>query len=628
MLKFRISRASFKGDIEPHEILLDSLAKRRETGLSEKKFEVPLTKKILRGFFVFIILVIALLFVKTFQLQVVQGENFAALALDNKFIVDDIQAERGVIYDKDMNQLVYNQPSFDLICRRADLIQDEILREGVLREVALVLAKPYEEIKSLIDSNETAKFTVQENLDYRTLLIMQTKLIDLPGFEIEKNSVRDYRSGTVFSQILGYKRKTGEKIGLEQSYDEVLSENPGQLQIERDAQGNYLSKEVLSLPESGDSLVLWLDSALQEKATESLQNSLSRVGARSGVVVALDPKTGGVLSMVSLPSFDANLFSQGMTLEQWQKVNSDPLKPLFNRAISGTFLTGSTIKPLLASAILEEELIPSDEEILCQGKITIPHSYDPSASTTKKDWTVHGWTDLRKAVAESCDVYFYTLGGGFGDQEGLGPTRIKQYLELFGWNELTGIDLPGETAGFIPDKDWKKTYFSKKIDQIWYDGDTYNMAIGQGYLKVTPLEVANSFVAIANGGTLFRPQIVRQIVDKNKNVIEEFSTEIVRENFIASENLQIARQGMRWAVTGTNSPLASSLLLNTLPVSSAAKTGTAELGNGLYNNWVTVFAPYDDPQIVLTVMLESVRGDMVAALPVAKEVLEWYFSSR
>lgn len=628
MLKFRISQASFKGNIEPHEILLDSLAKRKETGLSEKQFEVPLAKKILRGFLIFIILVIVLLFVKTFQLQVVDGKSFASQALNNKFIISNIQAERGVIYDKDFNQLVSNKPSFDLVCHKADLPEATSSQEAIFQEVSLISKKPYQEIKDLVDENQTAKFTVQENLDYQTLLILETKLADLPGFEIEKNSVRDYKNGSVFSQILGYKRKTGEKIGLEQSYDSVLSENPGQLQIERDVAGNYLSKELISSPESGNSLVLWLDSALQEKVTESLQNSLLRVGAKSGVAVALDPKTGGVLSLVSLPSFDPNLFSQGMTQEQWQKVNNDPLKPLFNRVISGTYLTGSTIKPLVASAVLQEKVIDPDKDINCQGKITIPSSIDPNASTTKKDWTVHGWTDLRKAIAESCDVYFYTVGGGYGDQQGLGPTRIKKYLDLFGWDELTGIDLPGETAGFIPDKEWKKSYFTKKVDQIWYDGDTYNMAIGQGYLKATPLEVVSSIAAVANGGTLFQPQVVQKIVDKNKNTIEEFSPKVIREDFISSENLQIVRQGMRWGVTGTNSPLASSLILNTLPVSSAAKTGTAELGNGLYNNWVTVFAPYDDPQIVLTVMLESVKGDMVAALPVAKEVLEWYFGNK
>ncbi len=626
MLKFRISQASFKGDIEPHEILLDSLAKRRETGLSEKQFEVPLAKKILRGFLIFVILLIGFLFVKTFQLQVVEGKSFTAQALDNKFIISNIQAERGVIYDRNMNQLVSNEPSFDLIFRPADFSEATSSQEAVLRELSSILKRPYLELKDLTDQNEEAKFILQENLDYQTLLILESNLVDLPGFEIEKNSVRDYENGPVFSQILGYKRKTGEKIGLEQSYDEVLSEDPGQLQIERDASGNYLSKQVISSPESGDSLVLWLDSALQEKVTDSLQSSLTRVGAKSGAVVALDPKTGGVLSLVSLPSFDPNLFSQGMTQEQWQQVNNDPLKPLFNRVVSGTYSTGSTIKPLIASAVLQEEIIPADKEINCQGRIVIPHSYDPNASTTKKDWTTHGWTDLRKALAESCDVYFYTVGGGFGDQDGLGPTKIKEYLELFGWGDLTGIDLPGETAGFIPDKEWKKSHFTKKVDQIWYDGDTYNMSIGQGYMKITPLEVASSIAAVANGGTLFTPQVVQKIVDKNKNVVEEFSPEIIRKDFISSENLQIVRQGMRWGVTGTNSPLASSLLLNTLPVSSAAKTGTAELGNGCYNNWVSVFAPYDDPQIVLTVMLESVKGDQVAALPVAKEILEWYFS--
>ena len=203
---------------------------------------------------------------------------------------------------------------------------------------------------------------------------------------------------------------------------------------------------------------------------------------------------------------------------------------------------------------------------------------------------------------------------------------LKKYLSLFGWGEKTGIDLPSEAAGLVPDKEWKKNYFERKEDQIWQDGDTYNLAIGQGYLKITPLAVVTAFSAIANGGKLLEPQVARKIIDSNKNTVEEFMPKIIRENFIDPANLQIVREGMRWAVTGQNSPQASSITLNSLPVAVAAKTGTAELGGDRYHNWVTVFAPYDDPQIVLTVMLENVKGVQAAALPVTREILQWYFT--
>jgi penicillin-binding protein 2 len=177
-------------------------------------------------------------------------------------------------------------------------------------------------------------------------------------------------------------------------------------------------------------------------------------------------------------------------------------------------------------------------------------------------------------------------------------------------------------AGFIPDKNWKKETFKES----WIDGDTYNLAIGQGFLKITPLEVVTAFSAIANGGKLLQPQAVQRIVDSDKKTVEDFQPEVIRENFIDPQNLQIVREGMRQAVTGVNSPQASSIILSALPVSAAAKTGTAELGNNYYHNWVTVFAPYDDPQIVLTIMVEKVKGVQAAVLPVAREVLNWYFT--
>ncbi|PIX88527.1 MAG: hypothetical protein COZ30_00640 [Candidatus Nealsonbacteria bacterium CG_4_10_14_3_um_filter_36_16] len=208
----------------------------------------------------------------------------------------------------------------------------------------------------------------------------------------------------------------------------------------------------------------------------------------------------------------------------------------------------------------------------------------------------------------------------YGDQKGLGPTKIKEYLEKFGWNQKTGIDLPGEAEGFIPDKEWKKKTFPN--DPGWWDGDTYNLSIGQGFLQITPLEVAASFVSIANGGKLLQPQVVKEIIDSKKNPIEEIKPKVIRENFIKPENLQIVREGMRQAVTSGS----ATGWLDQLRVPAAAKTGTAELGKEFYNNWVTVFAPYEDPQIVLTIIIENVKGVQTAALPVAKAVLEWYFA--
>jgi penicillin-binding protein 2 len=637
----RFTKSRVFEDIEPHEILLDSLAKKKEAelGISERKLEVPLLRKILQVFFLFSFLLVLALFARTFQFQVVEGKKFSQLAQENKYIWRQIQAERGVVYDKNFHQLIFNQPNFDLILDTRDLPQSENEKERIFKEISEIIKKDVEELKKEIVQSDFPQILVSENLSHQQLIILETKIKELPGFQIKNNAVRYYPEGENFAHLIGYtgKIKADElktaadfysvndwvgRAGIENFYEEVLRKNPGKLKVERDALGNIISKEIISLPESGKSLVLWLDANLQRKIKEELEKELQIIGSNKAAAVALDPKTGGVLALVSLPSFDNNLFQKGADLDALKKLLEDPEEPLFNRVISGRYLTGSTIKPLIASAVLEEKIIDPDKKINCQGKIIIPNPWIPNASSTKKDWTVHGWTDLRKAIAESCNVYFYTVGGGFGKQEGLGPTKIKEYLEFFGWSDITGIDLPGETEGFVPDKEWKRETFGKG----WWDGDTYNLSIGQGFLQITPLEVVTAMTAIANGGRLYQPQIVQKIVDKEKNIIKEIKPKIIRENFIDPQNLQIVREGMRQAVTGKNSPQASAVLLNSLPVKVAAKTGTAELGKDHYHNWITVFAPYDEPEIVLTIMIEDVKGLQAAALPVAKNILEWYFA--
>ncbi|MEK7503576.1 MAG: penicillin-binding transpeptidase domain-containing protein [Patescibacteria group bacterium] len=621
--KFKIKRPHH--EIEFHEVLLDSLAqkKERELGLSEQKLEILLPQKILQALWLGFLILTLMLFGKTVQFQVFEGKALAQASENNRYVIRLIQAQRGVIYDKNMTQLVFNKPSFDLIVRPNDLPKDESAREKIFKNVAQIIGQDYETLSKKINISNFAEVAVAENLDYQTLILFEARSHEFPGFETKNNTVREYVPGLNVSHLIGYQRKTGEKKGLEEYYDDVLKANPGELQVKRDVFGNPIDKEVVVQPSPGQSLVLYLDAGLQKKLNEAMEAVLKSVGAKSGAAVALDPKTGGVLAMTSFPAYDNNLFSQGMSQDQWNEINSNSQHPLFNRVISGGYLVGSTIKPLLASAVLQEKIILPDKKINDNlGFISIPNPWDPSSPTIKKDWSIHGLTDMRKAIAESCDVYFYTIGGGFGTQEGLGPTKIKQYLELFGWGQETGIDLPEEAKGFIPDKAWKKQTWG----QSWWDGDTYNLSIGQGFLQITPLEVANSFVAIANGGILYQPHIVKEIIDSNKNQVEEITPTIIRQNFIDPQNLAVAREGMRQAVTGVNSPQASAVLLSSLSVKVAAKTGTAELGGDYYQNWVTVFAPYDDPQIVLTIVVEKVKGAQVASLPVAQEVLDWYFS--
>jgi len=639
-LRRRKIKSNSREDIEPQEVFLDNLAqkKERELGISEKKFEVPLPQKILRYSYFAFLVIILIFFIKTFEIQVLKCDYFSSLAKENKARIELTRAERGVIYDRSGKQLVRNQPSFDLVLDKRDLPWDNKDRERILKEISKIADKDFEKLRKEVEESENPQILLLENIPQEKLILLETNPLVSEekslGLKIEKNTVRDYLSGPIFSQLVGYTGKIDQnelkkfqdhsvtdyigKTGLERSYEEILRGNPGKIQIENDVFGNFKSKEKVSDPEPGKSLALWLDSDLQSKAGEELEKSLQKTGAKRGAVIAMDPKTGGILSLVSLPNYDNNLFSKGVDIGGIKKILDDPLQPLFNLVISGEYPTGSTIKPLMASAALQEKIISPEKQIFDTGKIEVPNEYNPEIIYTFLDWKPHGWVDLRKAIAVSCNVYFYTVGGGYKDQKGLGAERIKKYLQFFGWGTKTGIDLPGEKEGLIPDSDWK----IKNIGEDWYTGDTYNLSIGQGYLGVTPLQVVTAFSAIANGGKLLQPQVVQKIIDNQKGTSEEIKPKIIRENFIDPENLRIVREGMRDAVT-----YGSSVILNDLSVRAAAKTGTAETGKErVYHNWVTVFAPYDDPQIVLTVVIEKVPEAQVAALPVAKGILEWYFS--
>ena len=645
MLRFRLSK-EFKNrkirfgrvaEIEPHEAILDKLAQKKEAemGLSEKRFEVPLSKGVLQGFFVFSLILFVFLFAKTFQLQVIDGKKYLAKAQENKYLISKIQAERGVIYDKNMNQLVFNEPSFDLMLDKTNLPDDILKRESVLEEIAKIISSNATELKNKISGSEGNISLIAEDIPHETLVVLETKIKDLPGFEIRQNLIRKYKDGEYFSHILGYTGKITSaelrssddyslfdwvgKAGIEKSYENILRKSPGKLQIERDALGREVSKKIIENPQSGESLVLWVDFGLQKKITEELKMALEKSGTKKAAAIALDPKTGGVLALVSLPSFDNNLFQKGADATALQSLLKDQfgLEPLFNRAISGRYLTGSIIKPLVASAALQEKTISPDKKIYDGGFIEIRNQYDPSIVYKFKGIKPHGWVDMRQGIAVSSNIYFYTVGGGYENQQGLGPSKIKKYLQLFNWEEKTGIDLPGEKEGFVPDPEWKK----KTLKEGWWDGDTYNMSIGQGYLQITPLEVAAAFSAIANGGTLYKPHVVQKIINN-----EEIAPEIISSNFIDSRNLQVVREGMRLGVTGENTPDALVTLLNSLPVGAAAKTGTAELGSDYNNNWISVFAPYDDPQIVLTIVVQDVKGLQTVTVPLAKEILSWYFA--
>jgi penicillin-binding protein 2 len=636
---YRIKNSS--ADIEPHEVFLDKLAryKEEELGLSEKKFEVPLKEKISYLLFGIFFILAVILFSKVFYFQIFEGKKLYTQAENNKGSVNLITPIRGIIYDKNMKKLVLNSPAYDLICDRAhfSFSSDQVSKE--IKDIADTIGLNPVDIADKIQNTDSSEVLVADNINHEQLLNLEAKINDFQGCRIQQNTARDYVLGPIFSQVLGYTARINKdeystsagyaindyigKTGLEKYYETYLRGTPGQSKSIKAAVSSQSGGQAVVQPEAGDNLVLNIDADLQTQLYDSLAKSIQKMGGKKGAAVAMDPRTGAVLALVSYPSYDDNSFSKGISQADYDKIANDPSQPLFDRAIAAKYPTGSTIKPFEASAALQEKIISPDKEINDPGYILIHSQYDPNVVYRYGGVEAHGWVDMRKAIAVSSNIYFYTVGGGYEDQQGLGPARIKKYLSLFGWDQKTGIDLPGEFSGFIPDPAWMKA----TRGQIWHDGDTYNLSIGQSDLETTPLQVASAYCAIANGGILYKPQIVNKIIsgDATKTV-QEFSPQIIRSNFIDPQNLEIVREGMR---DGVDKDYGLSKMLNDLPVQVAAKTGTAEIGLlNQYNVWSSVIAPYNNPQIVLVVTAENVNGLGAVTLPVAHDVLNWYFSGK
>jgi penicillin-binding protein 2 len=629
-------------EIEPHEVLIDKLAKEKEAEISERKFERPIFKRPFLFFFVFALISFLFFGARVFYFQFLLFKELSIEAKENQFSISKIGAERGVIYDRNFEQLTFNHLSFDLYYKK-----NQKVNEKFLDTLSQILGIKKEDLKEKIESQKGNEILLVKNLDFEKVLIFLGQKENFPQIVLKENLTREYKDGKIFSHLIGYlgkisaeelERESGfytlqdlvGRDGIEKYYEKILRKVPGEILIEKDAKGRKISVKIIREPQAGKSLVLYLNAKLQRKIKEEMEKKIKEIGAFGGSAIAVDPQTGGILALLSFPTFDNNVFSQGKESEI-ERLLSAQNNPLLNRAVSGQFLLGSTVKPLIASAALQEKIISPKKKINCQGKIEVPHRYKPEIVYTFRDWTVHGLTDIRKAIAESCNIFFYTIGGGYKNQKGLGPTKIKEYLEKFGLGKHVETDfpVPSFAKGLIGDPKWKK----EKFRESWWDGDTYNLSIGQGYVLATPLQVAQAFLPIANGGKFLKLQFVWKILDQNGNLIEESKPEEWRENFIDPENLKIVREGMRMAVTGKGAPQASAKSLSLLPVAVAAKTGTAQISKKgckeCYTVWIVVFAPFENPEILLVLTIDGVKDISTAiTIPVAKEILNWYFTQR
>jgi penicillin-binding protein 2 len=389
-------------------------------------------------------------------------------------------------------------------------------------------------------------------------------------------ALRKYTSRPGLSHVLGFLRypKADAKgtwwreeysgvAGVELSFDERLRGTNGSTMVERDATGLLLRENIVAPPVRGQDLTLALDADIQSKLHELLAAHANRQGFRGGAAVIMDVHTGEVIALTSFPEYDSQAYTDGDSAHV-AKTSQDARTPLLNRAVAGLYTPGSIVKPIFAIAALNERLISPDKQIESVGALVLPNPFDASKPSIFRDWTVHGWVDMRTAIAVSSDEYFYVIGGGFQGQKGLGIAKIDEYSKLFGLDTPTGIDLTGEVSGIIPTPAWKEQVFGE--NDPWRIGNTYHTSIGQFGFQITPLEAARFTAAIANGGKLVKPQLLAS------------STPEYTEIGIPDEYLQVAREGMRLAVTSSRSDATvKSLYIGGIEI--AAKTGTAQLGS-------------------------------------------------
>ena len=594
------------------------------------RLEWPLSKWWFRSIWWLSFFVLTLLAGRVFILNTVQGKKYQDMAERNSLRMITIPAPRGIIYDRSGQALVENIPTLDLAVVPSDLPREEETRIREQELLRSVIDIDQETASSVFGSKVslTLPLLLKSGLTQEEMLIFLGRQADFPGVVLMKSAERQYKDGAIFSHLIGYEGKIRQqeldmypeyglsdmigKEGIEKSYESSLRGQNGADRVEVDALGKIKKELGSTQPVPGNDIILHIDAGLQKKVFDSLSALLEAKSLKRAAAVAMDPRTGGVLALVSLPSYDNNLFSGGIDQKHYEELLADDARPLFDRAVSGEYPPGSTIKPVIAAAALAEGVVNEHTEVESRGGISIGKFFFG-------DWKAHGFTDIRRAIAVSSDVYFYSVGGGYGSVPGLGMRRMKAYEEFFGYGKKTGIDIPGEADGFLPDPDWKQRRFGER----WYIGDDYHAAIGQGFVTATPLQILNSIATIGNGGILREPRLVSHIRDASGK-LSPVESPVVRRDFVDANILRIVREGMRETVTeGTAQPLRD------LPVTVAGKTGTAQFGTGKdTHGWFVSFAPYEKPEIALIVLVEGQGEEGYNAVPVTKEVYQWYFDGR
>ncbi len=584
---------------------------------------------------VVILVALTILLVRLWYLQVIKGDDFKQRSENNSVRFRKIMPLRGLIMDRNRHVVVDNHPSFDILYMPSRGKDPERLIEKLKelyksRSLDFSYEQPFpKNIKPYLPVR------LEKNVSMDKVAVVETNALDLPGIYINVSPVRLYIDGEIIAPVIGY---TGEinkeelenddeyasgdilgKHGVEKFLDSYIRGRRGAELVEV----NVYGKEIKNLgridPVSGYNVILTIDADLQKTAWDAFEG-------RAGAAVALDPRDGSVLAMVSSPSFDPNLFNSGISSEQWNKLINNPLTPLSNRAISGQYPPGSTYKLIVAAAALEEGIITPDTKFFCDG-------FFDSGNRTFRCWQKkgHGHISLHRAIVESCDVYFYNVG------KLLGVDKIAHYARLLGLGNATGIDLPNEKSGLIPTKQWKLA----KMKEPWQMGETISISIGQGFDLVTPLQLAYAYSTVANGGNLWQPHIVKSIETTDGRLYKEFLPAKKEEVPFSDETFDFLNRAL-WGVV--NEPTGTGKAARRPGADVCGKTGTAQV-IGLPENekarrekkigvfqrdhaLFVCFAPLKNPEIAIAVIVENAGHGGSVAAPIARKILDAYFEGK
>ena len=599
-----------------------------EPGEFRKRFKIA---------FAIVAIMLSFLIMRMWHLQVIRGDELRQRSENNSVRLRKIKPLRGLVLDTNGHVLVDNQPSFDImfVPNRAKNINDVAYKLKTLlaaRDMELST-----DIAPLVKRRWFPPVKLEKNISMEKLAIVETHAPDLPGVTVEVVPIRQYIRGEMLAHVIGY---TGEispeelkkdangsssvgdiigKDGLEKYLDQYLKGKSGAEQVEV----NVLGKEVKIIgkidPVSGYNVVLAIDSFLQKIAWDALKD-------KPGSVVVMDPRDGAILALVSSPSFDPNLFNGGISFEDWDNLSNNPSHPMGNRAISGQYPPGSTYKLIVAAAALEEGLITPDTSFNCNGAFEL-------GNRTYKCWQKHGHgrVNLHRAIVESCDVYFYNVG------KLVGVDKLAEYARGFGLGQLTGIDLPREKSGLIPTKEWKQS----KFGEAWQMGETISISIGQGFDLVTPIQLVNAYSALANGGTIYKPRIVKKIEMADGRVLKSFEPEQKSRIPISQKNIDILSYAF-WGVV--NEKGGTGYALKRKEEDVCGKTGTAQVVglpdddkarkrkilSAKYRDHAlfVCYAPYKNPEIAIAVIAENAGHGGAAAAPIARKIIDAYFERK